>query len=349
MTREVNEKYMLRCLELAAKGLGKTKSNPLVGSVIVHDNKIIGEGYHREFGGPHAEVIAIHSVKQPQLLGNSTLYVNLEPCSHFGKTPPCVHLIKESGIPHVVIGTSDPNPLVAGKGIDFLKKNGIIVSVNHKEQECRFLNRRFFVAHNNKRPYIILKWARSADGFLDSRTPEDTGKSRSVITGKQSQILVHKWRSEEMAIMVGTNTANMDDPSLTVRYWTGDNPVRITVERNKTLNQDISLLNDNHPTVIYSTFKRENKLSVEYIFVEKESMTLGFILNDLWKRGIISLIVEGGAELLKCFLEINLWDEARIFKGPGLLKKGVKAPFPGNPGKKVMIDEDELDVIFNSK
>ncbi len=338
---------MLRCLELAAKGLGKTKSNPLVGSVIVHNDQIIGEGYHREYGGPHAEVNAIHSVTQPSLLKESTLFVNLEPCCHFGKTPPCTQLIKETGIARVVIGTTDPNPMVRGKGIGFLKENGIRVINNILEPECRYLNRRFFVSVEKKRPYVILKWARSADGFIDARSSHYSEESRTIITRKLSQILVHKWRSEEMGIMTGTNTANMDNPSLTVRYWTGDNPVRICMERNSLLNPDLSILNDGFRTIIYTTSSHKNTSSVEYIMLNNESLPLKSILDDLSEREIISLFVEGGSMLLKSFIEQNLWDEARIFTGNRFLNKGLKAPVLHDSGVKSAIGEDELEVIFN--
>lgn len=348
MSVTIHNKYMSRCLELALKGLGKTKSNPLVGAVIVYKDLIIGEGYHRELGGSHAEVNAINSVTDHSLLKKATLYVNLEPCCHFGKTPPCTQLIKQSGIPLVVIGTRDPNPQVAGKGINFLKQNGIQVITKILEEECRFLNRRFFTFQEKDRPYIILKWAQSADGFMDTRIFPGKNKKRSVITGKRSQILVHKWRSEEMGIMIGTITAIMDDPYLNVRYWKGDDPLRISVERNKTITKDLHLIRDKIKTIIYTEIPKDNSTYVEYICPENKPLSLQFIMKDLREREVLSLIIEGGATLLNSFLEDNIWDEARIFTGNDLLYHGLRAPVINIPGRKYQVQEDTLNVIFNN-
>ena len=348
MIERLNEKYMLRCLELAAKGLGYTGSNPLVGCVIVYNDRIIGEGYHREYGGPHAEVIAIESVSDSSQLKDSTLYVNLEPCCHFGKTPPCTIKIKESGIRQVVVGCSDPNAQVSGKGIEFLINNGISVESNFMEEECRYLNKRFFTYIKNNRPYIILKWAKSQDGYLDSRSFPDHQGQRTIITGKKSQILLHKWRSEEMAIMVGTHTANMDDPSLNVRLWKGNNPLRILLERQSVLNENLKIFHDEINTVVYSSLKRKNTYSVEYIYFDLDNFTLENILADIKRRGVISILIEGGTELINSFILQNLWDEARIFTGNLKLKRGLKAPFIDNPGNKYQIGEDSLEITFNN-
>jgi diaminohydroxyphosphoribosylaminopyrimidine deaminase / 5-amino-6-(5-phosphoribosylamino)uracil reductase len=263
------EKYMLRCLELASKGLGKTRANPLVGAVIVHDDLIIGEGYHYKFGGTHAEVNAINSVKNKQLLKYSTLFVNLEPCTHFGKTPPCSLLIKDAGIPRVVIGCTDPNPVVSGKGVRFLGENGTELITGILEKECRFLNRRFYTYHEQKRPYIILKWAETKDKYIDNREPGDFNNPPLRITGDLSRILVHKWRSEEMAILAGTNTINMDNPSLNVRYWSGENPIRISFERNTKLRDNSRILMDEFETLIYSSRISEVPDNSKYVVLEK--------------------------------------------------------------------------------
>ena len=343
----MNEKYMLRCLELAAKGLGKTKSNPLVGAVIVYNDFIIGEGYHSSFGGPHAEVMAVNSVKNPDLLKQSTLYVNLEPCCHAGKTPPCSLLIKNSGISRVITGPADPNPLVSGKGNIFLIQNGITLINDVLPDECRFLNRRFYTFHEKKRPYIILKWAQSRDGYIDVRcNPQDEGE-RSLISGKRSQILVHKWRSEEMGIMVGTNTANMDNPSLTVYCWKGDNPLRISIEKDRPLEENLKLLNDGIHTIVYTNIKRKNRDCLEYIYYDNESLKLNNILSDLYHRDVISLIIEGGADLLNGFIQQNLWDEARIITGRMKLHHGLKAPALHYSGSKQIISDDLLEVVYN--
>lgn len=347
MNSRPDKKYMLRCLELAAKGLGNTLSNPLVGCVIVNNDLIIGEGYHKEFGGPHAEVIAIESVRDKSLLKNSTLYVNLEPCNHFGKTPPCTRKILENNIRHVIIGNADPNPEVRGKGIDFLIQNGITVESNFMEEECKFLNRRFFTFINTDRPYIILKWAQSGDGFIDSRkSPKDPG-TRSIISGERSQILVHKWRSEEMAILVGTNTANMDNPSLTVRNWYGKQALRILLERNTSLNDNLKIFNDGINTLVYTCKQRKNLKNVEFVHIKSENFSLKTILEDLKKRGLVSLFVEGGSRLLNSFISQNLWDEARIFSGKSNLEKGLKAVTLNKKGEKYQIEEDLLEIIFN--
>ena len=229
---EIHEKYMLRCLELARKGIGKTHSNPLVGSVIVHSGRIIGEGYHHEFGGPHAEVNAINSVKDEALLKDATMYVNLEPCSHYGKTPPCSLLIREKGIPRVVIGSIDPNPQVAGRGINMLREAGIEVIIGVLDEASDWMNRRFFKYIATGKPWVILKWAESRDGFLDRVRQEGEEVRPNWITNQTARILVHKWRSEEEGIMAGVNTVLSDNPRLDVRDWTGSNPVRILIDRN---------------------------------------------------------------------------------------------------------------------
>ena len=340
----IHEKFMLRCLELASKGLGRTRSNPLAGSVIVHNGIIIGEGYHHEFGGQHAEVNAINSVNDKSKLINSTLYVNLEPCNHKGKTPPCSLLIKNVNIPEVITGSIDPNPLVAGKGILFLRENGVEVVTHVLEKECKFLNRRFYTFHEKKRPYIILKWAKTSDGFLDTRERGDDSKPPLKITGKLSDILVHKWRSEEMAVFAGTHTVNMDNPSLTVRYWSGINPLRISLERNTSLNRNLKIFSDGVKTLIYTNNKKSLEGHVEYTSLPQNKGFPENMLNDLYERNILSQIVEGGADILNCFIKQNLWDEARIFAGNISAGKGVPAPGFHYHGQKYSIGPDELFV-----
>jgi len=282
-------RYMRRCLQLANYGRGFVAPNPMVGAVIVHNERIIGEGFHGEYGGPHAEVQAIASVRDEKLLKNSTLYVNLEPCSHYGKTPPCADLIQEKQIPRVVVGHEDPFPEVSGQGMKKLREAGIEVVCGILEEECRELNKRYLTYMLHRRPYIILKWAQSADGFIDHFREENDGKAPVKFSNAFTQTLVHKMRAEEPAIMVGTRTLQLDKPALTVRYWKGNNPERITADSRLSLQQQI---------------------------------------QSLYERKIQSLMVEGGAKLLQSFMNENLWDEIQVEIAPFLLKEGVAAPAP---------------------
>jgi len=316
-----HEKYMRRCLELAAKGLGNTGLNPLVGCVIVYKDKIIGEGYHREYGGPHAEVNAIHSVKNPDLLKDSTLYVNLEPCSHYGKTPPCSLLIMQKQIPEVVIGMTDPNPLVSGRGISTLEESGVMVISGVLEEESQFLNRRFIVNQEKKRPYIILKWAESHDGFIDKVRKKDDPIEPNWITNHTARMLVHKWRAEESGITAGVNTILTDNPSLNVRDWTGTDPVRIIIDRKNRIPDSFRVMDDTIRSWIFRQMGRNTDF-----FEISEEYDLKLLLNVLFKQGISSLIVEGGAKFAKTFLDNDLWDEARVFIGKEIFEKGVKSP-----------------------
>ena len=299
MFNDIN--YMRRCLQLARCGEARAPPNPMVGSVFVCDSRIIGEGYHRRCGGPHAEVNAINSVKERDLLSRSTIYVSLEPCAHYGKTPPCADLIIETGIRRVVIGCTDPFAKVNGLGIKKLQEAGCEVQVGVLEQECRELNRRFFTFHEKHRPWIILKWAQSNDGFI--------GKDeRVILSNALTQTLVHRLRARSGAILVGTNTALQDNPTLTTRLWPGPNPLRLTIDRNGILPPTLHLKDNSTPTVIYSHESIEE------------------ILADLYARGIQSLLVEGGAKLLQSFIDKGLWDEARIETAPLCLGQGTKAP-----------------------
>lgn len=320
---------MQRVLQLATLGTGSVAPNPLVGCVIVHQGKIIGEGWHKEYGKAHAEVNAIASVANPELLSESTLYVNLEPCSHFGKTPPCANLIVEKKIPRVVIANLDSNPLVAGRGVQILKNAGIEVKVGVLEQEARYLNRRFFTFMEKKRPYIILKWAETADGFIARKD-----FSSRWISNAHSRTLVHKWRSEEQAIMIGTNTAYYDNPQLNVREWTGRNPIRIVIDKNLSLPPTHHVFDSSQPTFCYNLQKNETAPNLNFIRLEEKNF-LENLLQDLFERKMQSVLVEGGAKLLQSFIEKNLWDEARVFVSQVQFTEGIFAPKLPFPAKKV--------------
>lgn len=344
-----HEKYIKRCIELAQNGFGTTYPNPMVGSVIVHEGKIIGEGWHKKAGEPHAEVNAVQSVKDKSLLKKATIYVSLEPCSHFGKTPPCCDLIIANKIPNVVVGTVDPNEKVAGRGIKKLIENGINVTVGVLEEECNELNKRFFTFHQKKRPYIILKWAESQNGFL---APEkEIGQERKPIwiTNQYSRQLVHKWRSEEQAILVGTQTVIDDNPKLNTRDWSGNNPVRLVLDQNDRISKDSFVFDDSVKTIVFS--KSEKNISAENTIFEKidfNENVVSQILEVLYQHQIQSVIIEGGRQTLQSFIDSNLWDEARIFIGTTIFEKGVKAPIIQKSNvSKTSIQNDELLYIKN--
>ncbi|MCB9335577.1 MAG: bifunctional diaminohydroxyphosphoribosylaminopyrimidine deaminase/5-amino-6-(5-phosphoribosylamino)uracil reductase RibD [Flavobacteriales bacterium] len=338
----LDEKYMQRSLLLAQKGLGNVAPNPMVGCVIVHQNNIIGEGYHQLYGKAHAEVNAINSVKNKELLKESILYVNLEPCAHYGKTPPCSDLIIKYKIPKVVIGCIDSFSEVSGKGIEKLKNAGIDVTVGVLEKESLNLNKRFFTFHNKKRPYIILKWAETKDGFMDverhcekrsnliHQKEEITGQARNDvnnwITIPLSKKLVHKWRSEEMGIMVGTNTVINDNPKLNVREWNGKNPTRIVLDLNNRIPENSNVLDNSIATIILTKHPKVNQENIEYCLIEKEKSLLTQILDVLFQHQIQSAIIEGGKQLLETFVSENCWDEARVFVGNKTFEKGLRAP-----------------------
>ena len=327
--------------------MGTTYPNPLVGSVIVFENQIIGEGWHKKAGQAHAEVNAINSVKNKYLLSKATIYVSLEPCSHFGKTPPCSDLIIENKIPNVVIGTVDPNEKVAGKGIQKLLEAGIHVTIGILENECLELNKRFFTFHQKKRPYIILKWAETADGFV---APKEKDEQKPVwITNQYSRQLVHKWRSEEQAILVGTQTVLDDNPTLNVRDWQGNHPVKIILDRQNRLNEDLVVFNSKEKTIVFSETKRDFKNNNCYSEVLNFNENLApEICNSLFQNSIQSVIIEGGARTLQTFIDANLWDEARIFKGKISFKEGIKAPIlSGNLIEQQIIFDDTLQIFKN--
>lgn len=318
-------KYMQRCLQLAKLGEGHTAPNPMVGCVIVHEGKIIGEGFHQKYGGPHAEVNAINSVRDELLLHDSTLYVSLEPCSHFGKTPPCSDLIIQKKIPRVVVGTVDPNQEVAGKGIEKLRDAGCKVIVGIMENECRELNRRFFAFHRNKRPYILLKWAQTANGFVDTiRKKEEQGKP-NWITDEIARVAVHKQRSTEEAIFIGTETALKDNPSLTLRDWFGKQPVRIITDLNNRLPKNLSIFDGKVKTFILSdTCNWENR-NTHAIGINNAD-TIQSLLDYLYSEKILSVIIEGGPKTLQHFINRGLWDEVHIYQGKVEFNDGIKAP-----------------------
>ena len=320
------KKYIRRCIDLALNGKGYTKTNPMVGCVIVHHDKVIGEGYHQQYGGPHAEVNAINAVTDKELLKESTLYVSLEPCSHTGKTPPCSDLIIEMHVPKVIIGSRDPNSLVAGKGIERLLNAGIEVIEGVLSEECMAINDRFFTYHSKKRPYIILKWAQSADGFMDIKRKAETPVGPNWISNPVSRMLVHKWRSEENAILVGTNTVIYDNPSLTTRLWPGASPVRVVLDRQNRLPKDASVFSPDASTIICSEVRAENTYNKEYMEINFASHPLEQIVRHLWDMNIQSIIIEGGRRVLQSFVEQNLWDEARVFEGNAIFSEGIAAP-----------------------
>ncbi|MEW5675074.1 bifunctional diaminohydroxyphosphoribosylaminopyrimidine deaminase/5-amino-6-(5-phosphoribosylamino)uracil reductase RibD [Flavobacterium enshiense] len=341
------EKYMKRCIELAQNGLGSTYPNPMVGSVIVHEDKIIGEGWHRKAGEPHAEVNAINSVKDKSLLSQSTIYVSLEPCSHFGKTPPCSDLIITHKIPNVVIGTIDPFAKVAGNGIKKLMEAGINVTIGVLEDECNELNKRFFTFHQKQRPYIILKWAESVDGFI---APTSKTEQKPIwISNPFSRQLVHKLRSEEQAILVGTQTVLDDNPKLDVRDWEGENPVRIVLDRTEKITPDYFVKDTKTKTIFIS--ENQNFKNSDNLFYENCTFdtSLAHNISDiLFKHEIQSVIVEGGRKTLQTFIDANLWDEAWIFRGSTGFTNGISAPnLSGKQIKKQVILDDELLIFRN--
>lgn len=344
-----DEKYMRRCLDLAILGMGSVSPNPMVGAVIVHGGRIIGEGYHRKYGGAHAEVNAVGQVTErfadaEKLLTESVMYVSLEPCAHYGKTPPCADLIIKHRIPKVVIGSRDPFAEVNGKGMEKLAAAGIEVVCGVLEKECRWLNRRFFTRVQHHRPYVILKWAQTADGYF---APDDG--SQYWITGPESRKLVHRWRSEEDAILVGKNTAAIDNPRLDVRFWQGKSPVRVVIDRRLQLGKELNIFDQSVPTVVFNELKTDVEGNVRYIALEDfDRYVPHYILFQLYVLDIQSIIIEGGAYTLKAFIDAGLWDEARVFTGEAILGKGIPPPqIHGVLQDENKIGGDSLKVLVN--
>lgn len=314
------ERYMQRALQLAALGKGKVAPNPMVGCVIVYENNIIGEGWHQEYGKAHAEVNAISSVQNQDLLSKSTLYVTLEPCSHFGKTPPCTDLLISKKIGKVVIACTDSNPLVAGKGIRKLQEANIQVEVGLLEKEARRLNKRFFTFMEKKRPFLLLKWAQTQDGWIARKD-----YNSKWISNLHSRTWVHRWRSQEQAVWVATRTALYDNPQLNVREWTGRNPTRIVIDKNLQIPAHYHLFDRSQPTICYNLHKNETSENLIFVKLDADDF-LENLLQDLYEKNIQSVLVEGGAKLLQSLIDQNLWDEARVFVGNSRFDEGIAAP-----------------------
>lgn len=349
---KIHENYIKRCIQIAKNGLGSTAPNPMVGCVIVANNTIIGEGFTSPYGGNHAEVNAIQSVKNKELLKNATLYVTLEPCSHFGKTPPCSDLIIASEIPKVVIGAMDIHSKVAGKGIEKLKSAGCEVIVGVLEDECKEHHKRFFTFHSKKRPYIILKWAETLDGFI---APKSKNEKKPVwITNELSRQLVHKWRAEEQAILVGTQTVMEDNPSLTVRDWTGKHPIKVVLDQHLRLDKDSNVFDASAETIVISAKtedgRRKTEAKITTISWENQASIAQEICNVLHQSNITSIIIEGGRQTLQTFIDANLWDEARVFTGNIHFNGGINAPtISAKITSETQIDGDVLRVYTNQQ
>ena len=353
--------YMHRCLELAKLGAGSVAPNPMVGAVLVYNNRVIGEGWHKQYGEAHAEVNCINSVREDdkQFISQSTLYVSLEPCAHYGKTPPCVDLIIKYKIPYVFIGCSDPFKEVDGKGIEKLNVAGVKVEIGILENECKELNKRFFTFYTNHRPYVVLKWAETADGKIASLNPpkretsysgytkdslsfsdskaspaEGFGEARLLISNEYSNRLVHQWRSEEAAILIGTNTALLDNPELTTRLWPGNSPLRLVVDMELKLPASLKIFNPHDRTIVFNTIKQEEDGNILFYQVTDDVSLVHQIMNALYQLKIQSVLVEGGARLLQSFIDEEIWDEARIITNQQLvINNGLDAPILNNAEK----------------
>jgi diaminohydroxyphosphoribosylaminopyrimidine deaminase/5-amino-6-(5-phosphoribosylamino)uracil reductase len=337
---------MHRCFELALKGAGHVAPNPMVGAVLVHKDRIIGEGFHQQYGKAHAEVNCINSVKEEDrhLISQSTIYVSLEPCAHFGKTPPCSDLIIENKIPDVVVGCRDPFKQVNGRGIEKMQAAGIKVTTGVLEEEARTLNKRFICFHNQHRPYIILKWAQTADGKI---AQDDF--SRILISNEFSNRLVHQWRSEEASILVGTNTAKYDDPALTTRLWPGPSPTRLVIDMHCQLPSTLQLFDGKVPTVVFNSVQHQEKENLLYYQVTEDVSIVHQMINALYQLRIISVLVEGGAKLLQSFIDEGIWDEIRMIRASKLAGNGIPAPNLSNAQwrRREMMDTDTIEYFVN--
>lgn len=350
MKEHDDDKFMRRCLELAAGAQGMTYPNPMVGCVIVHEGRILGEGYHLKAGGPHAEVNAINSVKDKSLLKASVLYVNLEPCSHFGKTPPCADHIIENKIPRVVIGTVDTSDKVSGRGAEKLRKAGCEVKTGVLENESRKLNKRFFTFNEKRRPYIILKWAESADGFIDHVRQTDRGNKPAWISGKPERVLVHKWRASEQSILVGAETVRSDNPKLNVREWKGNNPVKIVLSRSGLFDENADVNETNSTLIVFTNNMKIDIPGAIIVKLEDDKNASVQISDYLYQKGIQSLFIEGGTMVLNHFISTGLWDEVRIFMGKTSFFNGVKGPgFEGRFHHGTEFAGSSLEVFYNDR
>lgn len=345
----MDERMMRRCFELAQKGLGNVAPNPMVGCVIAIGEQIIGEGYYQKYGDAHAEVNAIRSVKDVELLKKATLYVNLEPCSHFGQTPPCSDLIVKMGISKVVISNLDPNPKVAGKGVEQLKNNGIEVFQDILEKEGDSLNQRFFTFHRKKRPYIVLKWAKTIDGFMDIDRSDVDKKQNYWITNSELKQWVHKWRSEESAILIGAHTAINDNPVLNVRNWEGANPIRIVMAKDIELPNKLNIFNNLAKTIVFTNFNKQYQgKNISTIQLKSDDDFLENVLFEIYKLDIQSVFVEGGFQVLKSLIDLNIWDEARVLTGNKYFSKGLYAPTIHQKAiRKMNVNEDIFEFYTN--
>jgi len=340
--------YMRRALDLARSALGCTAPNPMVGAVVVHDGLIIGEGYHLRAGTPHAEVHALEAVRERSLLPHSTIYVSLEPCSHHGRTPPCTDLIIRSGIRRVVVGTTDTNPKVAGRGIARLREAGIEVETGVAEEECRRLNRRFFTWHEKQRPYVVLKWARSTDGYIDLARKAGETPEPNWITGTAERILVHRWRSAEDAILAGGGTVRADNPSLDVRLWKGKNPLRVIVSRSGAMDPASKVFDGTVDTVLFTCNDKVILPGIQIVKLADNRYFIEDVLNALHGMEVQSLFVEGGAFIISHFIETGMWDEARRFTGKMSFGGGVPDPFPDFiPEKSVRFEKSILEIMHH--
>ena len=345
-----DEIYMQKCIDLAYLGMGQVSPNPMVGCVIAHNNEIIGEGYHQKYGEAHAEVNAINDVlsrfgdQAPSLLKQATAYVNLEPCAHFGKTPPCADLLIKHQLKKVVIGNTDPFEAVSGKGISKLKDAGTLISLGILEAECTHLNRRFFTRIQQQRPFIILKWAKTANGFF-----APTNQTQKWITGTAAKQLSHQWRSEEDAILVGKNTALIDNPTLTNRLATGKNPIRILIDKNLEVPLSFQIYNPEAKTIIFNEVKTEVKGNIHYVQMEDMHLYLAQkIAFQLYLMDIQSVIIEGGVQILSQFITARLWDEARVFTSSDTWDNGILSPtIKASIQKNISIGNDQLAISIN--
>lgn len=338
----IDAQYMRRALDLAERGRGRVSPNPMVGCVIVHGDKIIGEGWHRLYGEAHAEVNAVGRVMDMNVLSESTCYVTLEPCAHYGKTPPCADLLIKHKLKRVVVAVKDSNPLVGGKGIARMQAAGIQIDYGVLEGEARALNARFFTAIEKQRPYILLKWAQTADGFVARKNFDS-----KWISGKASRQLVHQWRADEDAIMVGTNTALYDNPKLNVRGTAGTDPLRVVIDKELKLSDDLQLFDGNQPTVCYNLIKTETHAKLDFVKLEKRDF-IHQLLADLHKRNVQSILVEGGSALLNSLISEGLWDEARVFQSGASFGGGIVASaLPLGPSETISVEKDELRIYHH--
>jgi len=341
-------KFMQRCLDLAGKAEGNTYPNPVVGSVIVHNGSVIGEGYHLKAGGPHAERNAIDSAGNAELLKSSTIYVNLEPCSHFGKTPPCSGLIISAGIRRVVIGTRDTSEKVSGKGISDLINAGCEVVTGVLEKECRWINRRFFTYHEKKRPYIVLKWAQSEDGFLDIDRDRNPCHGPLWITGKPERVLVHRWRAIEQSILAGAGTIRADNPMLNVREWSGRSPVILILSSSGILDRSSAVFRSGGNPVLFTHNAEAETGDTVKVVLDRSRSSARQVSDYLFNSGIQSVLIEGGAKVLSHFISEGCWDEARIFRGRQHFKNGTLAPVvKGKVFSHTEFSFSSLEIILN--